>query len=208
MGEPVEAARRTRGIAAGRDDARREARPVGQRLAPCGARLGQRGADAGGLRGSHTVRGGQRQRDGTSDAPARDPAGGSGRGCTAPRRDAAGPRRTDAAWRAGDRARGVPDRLHHLRRLRLPDGTGVGSHLRPRRRGAHDAGDRGEHACCGRPPRALSRARRRARLPVGPRRGDARRGPLPRRHHGVRVRCAMCSSRPSRWRCERGARGR
>ena len=101
------------------------------------------------------------------------------------------PRRL-AARHPRARARGVPDRVHHLRRDRLPGGHRMGRHVRPRPRRADGGRDRAGHGRARRPSGPVPGARRRARLPVGPGRGDDGRGPLSRRdaRRGLRARPA------------------
>jgi hypothetical protein len=75
----------------------------------------------------------------------------------------------------------------------LPVAAVVGRHLRPRPASSDGRRDRARHALGRRAPGARAGARRRARRPVGPRRGDDRRGPVPRRHgrHRVRARARV-----------------
>ena len=90
------------------------------------------------------------------------------------------------------RARGMPDRLHHLRRHRLPGCDRLGRDLRPRARRADGGRDRARHGRARRPPGAVAGARRRARLPVGTSRGDDR----------ARTRTSSrCSARPTSAAC-------
>ena len=98
-------------------------------------------------------------------------------------RRAAGRRRGEhPARRARDRARGVPDRLHHPGRDRLPGGASPGRRpSTPELVERMARGDRRRHARSGRPPGPVTGARRRARLPLGTGRGNARRRPLPGR---------------------------
>ena len=75
--------------------------------------------------------------------------------------------------------RGVPDRVHHLRRDGLPGRDRLGRHLRPRPDRADGRGDRAGHGRGRRAPGAVAGARRGPRLPLGPGRGDHGRGPVP-----------------------------
>ncbi len=114
----------------------------------------------------------------------------------------AGPAAADGARRLaaghpGGRPRGVPHRVHHLRRDGLPGRHRLGRDLRPRPGGAHGRRDRQGHGRARRAPGALARARRRARLPLGPGRGDHGRGPLPRRRRSAAPTCAACRARAS-----------
>ena len=88
----------------------------------------------------------------------------------------------------GARPRGVPDRVHHLRRDGLPGGDRLGRDVRPRPGRADGRRDRAGHGRGRRAPGAVAGARRRARLPLGPGRGDHRRGPVPRRDARRRLR--------------------
>ena len=88
----------------------------------------------------------------------------------------------------GARPRGVPHRVHDLRGNRLPRGDRVGCDVRPRPRRADGGRDRPRHGRRRRAPGAFARARRRTGLPLGPGRGDHRRGPLPRRDARRRLR--------------------
>ena len=72
--------------------------------------------------------------------------------------------------------RGVPDRVHHLRRDGLPGGDRLGGDVRPRPGRADGRRDRAGHGGRRRAPGSLAGAGRRARLPLGPGRGDHGRG--------------------------------
>src|SRR5690606_23830674 len=74
-----------------------------------------------------------------SDPGFRNRTGHGCRGPQDPRRTPAAPDREHPAGRPGDRTRGVPDRVHHVRGECLSDVAGLGRHLRP---GA-DRGDGG-----------------------------------------------------------------
>ena len=112
-----------------------------------------------------------------SDPGVRQRAGDRGR--KAPRRWSGCSARSWSvpARRPGARPRGVPHRLHHLRRDRLSRGHRLGRDVRPRPGGADGRRDRARHARRGRAPGPVPGARRRARLPLGPGRGDDGRGP-------------------------------
>ena len=101
-----------------------------------------------------------------------------GRGRAGP--PAAGRPRRLPARHPGAGARGVPDRVHHLRRDRLPRGDRLGRDVRPRPGRADGRRDRAGHGGRRRAPGPVAGAGRRARLPLGPGRGDHGRGPLPR----------------------------
>ena len=97
-------------------------------------------------------------------------------------------RRGEPPRHPGRRARGVPRRLRGLGRDGLPGAALLGRDVRPRARRADGRADRRRHALGRRAPGPRARARRRARRPLGPRRGDHRRGPVPRRRARHRVR--------------------
>ena len=119
--------------------------------------------------------------------PAHRRAGGGGAGAAA-----AGGDGVFAAGHSGAGARGVPDRVHHLRRDGLPDRARLGGHLRPRSRRADGGRDRRRHGRARHAPGTVPRAGRGPRLPLGPGRGDHRRGPVPGRdaRRGLRPRAA------------------
>ena len=77
--------------------------------------------------------------------------------------------------RAGPR--GVPDRVHDLRRHGLSGGDRLGGDVRSRPRRADGGRDRADMAAVGVASGSLAGAGRRARLPLGPRRGDHGRDP-------------------------------
>ncbi len=180
------------------DDAGGEGRPAGQPLGgqqPGGRarRRGQRpagGADAGRVR---RVGHGAAGRGEPARPRAPHPGLRQRAGHREPRGRRAGP---PATHRHGvlpvrhprPRARGVPDRLHGVRRHGLSRRHRVGRDLGPRAGAPDGRGDRPRHGRARRAPGTLTRARRRARLPVGTGRGDHRRGPLPRRLAGHRLR--------------------
>ena len=87
-----------------------------------------------------------------------------------------------------DRPRGVPHRFHRLPGDRLPRGDRLGGDVEPRARRRDGFADRAGHARPRRPPGPVAPARRRTRLPLGARRGDLRRGSLPRRNPRHRLR--------------------
>ena len=97
-----------------------------------------------------------------------------------------------AARHPGARPRGVPDRVHHLRRHRLPGGDRLGRDLRPRPRRADGRRDRARHGRARRAPGPVAGARRRARLPLGPGRGDHRRGSRTSSRCSAPPTCAAC----------------
>ena len=164
-----------RGIT-GRADARREGRPAWQRMARrrVGDRRGR--ADAGRVRRQPRLRGFDRPRHRAPDPAVRHPSGhrcaGNSAGARAPGRD----RGSQSARHPGDRARGMPDRLHQLPGHRLSRGFGLGGHLRPGA-GARD-GHRHwrRHGRSRRPPGTVPCARRGPRLSLGPSGGDPGRG--------------------------------
>ena len=86
------------------------------------------------------------------------------------------------------RPRGVPHRVHHLRRDRVPGGHRMGRHLRPRPGRADGRRDRSGYGRSRRAPRSFARPGRRTRLPLGAGRGDPRRGSLPGLDAGHRLR--------------------
>ena len=120
---------------------------------------------------------------------------GRGRGRAGP--PAARRHRRLAARHPGARPRGVPDRVHHLRRHRLPGGDRLGRHVRPRPGRADGRRDRPGHGRGRRAPGPVPGARRRARLPLGPGRGDHRRGPVPGRDARHRLRARPAERRAS-----------
>ena len=212
------AGRRARRSPPGGDDARGEGGPAGQpldrsrasRRRRCGehragTRRGGGGSPAAQRRphGGRLPQGGFAITGGCRTARARPShedlrqhsrvcAGGRGRADPA----AEGGRRGVPVPHSGDRPRGVPHRLHGLRRHGVPGSHRVGRHVRPRPRRAHGGGDRPRHGRARHPPGALTRPRRRPRLPLGARRGDHRRGPVPRDDPRCGVRARAAERRP------------
>ena len=115
-----------------------------------------------------------------------DPAAGARSLAASQARD----RRGQPVRHPGPRARGVPRRVRRLGRHRVPGPAVLGRHLRPRAGRGDGRPDRRVDARRGRAPGPRPGARRDPRLPLGPHRGDHRRGPVPRRHrrHGLRPR--------------------
>ncbi len=94
----------------------------------------------------------------------------------------------------GTGPRGVPDRLHDVRRDRLSGLDRVGCDLRSRTGRADGGRDRARHGRGRRAPRVVAGAGRRPRLPLGSRRRDDRRGSVSGRdaRFGVRPGAAEC----------------
>ena len=184
---PGRAGRRPRRRPGRADDARREGRPARQHLAGP-RRHGRHGPDAG-RRGVRAVLGGGHHR---RPRPPHPPL----RQCPGRRGDRAAQHRRPAGAGAGGQPvrhpgagpRGVPDRAQRVGRHDLPHAGELGGDLRPRARRADGAPDRRPDGPARHPPGSGAGARRDARPAVGPGRGDPRRGPLPRRHDGRRLR--------------------
>ena len=201
---PGAAGRRPGRAPAGRDDARGEGRPARQ---PLGRQRhagrgrhgrpatepdddAQRRADAGRLR-RRRAPSRWRRRAGTGSAT----SPGSTAACRSPRPRArpswsasSASCSTAPGWASRRCPRGVPDRLHHVRRDGLPGGDRLGRDVRPRPGRADGRRDRPRHGRGRRAPGALAGARRGARLPLGPGRGDDGRGPVPGRDARRRLR--------------------
>ena len=143
----------------------------------------QRGADAGRLRGlrGDLAGGGEPARPRPPDPGLRQRAADRRRGRGRADPPAAVVLANSRAGHPGAGARGVPDRVHHLRRHGLPGRDRLGRHLRPRAGRADGRRDRPRHGRPRRAPGPVPGARRGARLPLGPGRGDHRRGPVPGR---------------------------
>ncbi len=178
----------------GGSDARAVADPLrGRRAPPSPGRLHRRNQPGSGEEGA-------RPRPRPDLPRARQPRRRTPRRrpCAQPAAEA--PVRGDPARDPRALPRGVPGGSHGARGDDVPLGPRLRCHLRPRPHRARGSGDRARGAQRGLPPGARPRPRRLARRPLGPHRGDVRRGSLPlgRPRHAVRPRPAGREAGPAR----------
>ncbi len=164
------------------------------------ARVTQRGSDGGPVHRDRVAAAGRGRpaRVGPPDPGLRQRAAERGRRGGRGGAPAAGRGLVVAVGRAGAGARGVPDRLHQLRRHGLSGGDRLGGDLRPGAGRADGGGDRPRHGRARGASGPVAGARRGPRLPVGPGRGDDRRGPVPGLHPGQCVRAGPAERRHPR----------
>ncbi len=158
----------------------------------------RRGPDAGPVqRGAAAARRAHQERARPAHPGVRQPAGAGRRRDAGAGRAAGADHGQQPVRHPGGRARGVPDRVRRLGRDDLPDLAGLGRVLRPGPRRRDGGRVRRDHAGGRRAPGARAGPRRDPRLPVGPGRGDHRRGPVPGRHGRHRLRAGAAVGRPA-----------